>query len=180
MRLKTNFTTARVSCECIDQFVFLQVEHGDHDNKSLLRFGALWQAHFSHDSLLVYSTGRSPKMFADLRGEVPLLTPAIAVLSCGTEIFYGDSMTEDDAWVDNINKGWSRAAVEEVANEMNLKYQVCISIWICAALAWWRAYLCHSWLSCSCTFKLMFSWSKHPLLYIPMESRWVTIVSLIM
>lgn len=99
------------------------VEHGDHDNKSLLRFGALWQAHFSHDSLLVYSTGRSPKMFADLRGEVPLLTPAIAVLSCGTEIFYGDSMTEDDAWVDNINKGWSRAAVEEVANEMNLKYQ---------------------------------------------------------
>uniref|UniRef100_A0A7I4EZU5 Sucrose-phosphatase n=1 Tax=Physcomitrium patens TaxID=3218 RepID=A0A7I4EZU5_PHYPA len=99
------------------------VEHGDHDNKSLLRFGALWQSEFNHDSLLVYSTGRSPKMFADLRREVPLLTAGIAILSCGTEIFYGDTMTKDHGWIDIISKGWNRAAVEEVAEEMNLKYQ---------------------------------------------------------
>lgn len=63
-------------------------------------------------------------MFSDLRREVPLLTPGIAILSVGTEIYYGDTMTQDLGWVDELNKGWSRPAVEEVAKEMNLKYQV--------------------------------------------------------
>lgn len=105
-------------------FGIFQVEHNDPDNKSLLRFGALWQSEFNHDSLLVYSTGRSPTMFSDLRREVPLLTPGIAILSVGTEIYYGDTMTQDLGWVDELNKGWSRPAIEEVAKEMNLKYQV--------------------------------------------------------
>lgn len=99
------------------------VDPADRDNKSLLRFGALWQSEFNHDSLLVYSTGRSPTMFSDLRVEVPLLTPAIAILAVGTEIYYGDTMTKDLGWVNELNKGWSRPAVEEVANEMKLKYQ---------------------------------------------------------
>lgn len=109
-------------------FLYLQVDHADHDNKSLLRFGALWQSEFNHDSLLVYSTGRSPTMFSDLRREVPLLTPGIAILSVGTEIYYGDTMTPDLGWVEELDKGWSRPAVEEVAKEMNLKYQVRIFV----------------------------------------------------
>jgi len=113
-------------------FLYLQVDPADRDNKSLLRFGALWQSEFNHDSLLVYSTGRSPTMFSDLRVEVPLLTPAVAILSVGTEIYYGDTMTKDLGWVNELNKGWSRPAVEEVANEMNLKYQVRIVTHICA------------------------------------------------
>jgi len=106
-----------------DQGVF-QVDHEDHGNLSLLRFGALWQAEYNHDSLLVYSTGRSPTMYFDLRQEVPLLTPGIAILSVGTEIMYGDTMTPDLGWVKELSKGWNRAAVEEVAKEMDLKYQV--------------------------------------------------------
>lgn len=102
----------------------LQVDHEDHGNLSLLRFGALWQAEYNHDSLLVYSTGRSPTMYFDLRQEVPLLTPGIAILSVGTEIMYGDTMTPDLGWVKELSKGWNRAAVEEVAKEMDLKYQV--------------------------------------------------------
>lgn len=110
--------------------LYLQVDHTDHG--SLLRFGALWESEYNHDSLLVYSTGRSPTMFSDLRREVPLLTAGIAILSCGSEIYYGDTMTQDFGFIDILNKGWSRAAVEEVAEEMNLKYQVII--FICAPL----------------------------------------------
>lgn len=119
-------------CHFIHQVLYLQVDH--KDQLSLLRFGALWESEFNHDSLLVYSTGRSPTMFSDLRREVPLLTPGIAILSCGSEIFYGDTMTQDFGFIDELNKGWSRAAVEEVAAEMNLKYQVRICTCICAPL----------------------------------------------
>ena len=102
------------------------MDHEDHDNKSLLRFGALWEADYNHDSLLVYSTGRSPSMYFDLRQEVPLLTPGIAIMSVGTEIVYGDTMTPDLGWKKILSAGWDRSAVEAVANEMNLKYQVWI------------------------------------------------------
>lgn len=97
------------------------VDHKDHG--SLLRFGALWESEYNHDSLLVYSTGRSPQMFSDLRREVPLLTAGIVILSCGSEIFYGDTMMQDFGFIEELNKGWSRPVVEEVAAEMNLKYQ---------------------------------------------------------
>ena len=112
--------------DLIWRHVTLQVDHEDHDNKSLLRFGALWEADYNHDSLLVYSTGRSPSMYFDLRQEVPLLTPGIAIMSVGTEIVYGDTMTPDLGWKKILSAGWDRSAVEAVANEMNLKYQVWI------------------------------------------------------
>jgi sucrose-6F-phosphate phosphohydrolase len=105
----------------------LQVDHADHESKSLLRFGALWQAEYNHDSLLVFSTGRSPTLYFELRSEVPLLTPGIAIMSVGTEIMYGDTMTPDYGWVEELSQGWDRSAVVEVANEMQLKYQVCFS-----------------------------------------------------
>lgn len=110
--------------DLIWHYLTLQVDHEDHDNKSLLRFGALWEADYNHDSLLVYSTGRSPSMYFDLRQEVPLLTPGIAIMSVGTEIVYGDTMTPDLGWKKILSAGWDRSAVEAVANEMNLKYQV--------------------------------------------------------
>jgi sucrose-6F-phosphate phosphohydrolase len=99
------------------------VDHADHESKSLLRFGALWQAEYNHDSLLVFSTGRSPTLYFELRSEVPLLTPGIAIMSVGTEIMYGDTMTPDYGWVEELSQGWDRSAVVEVANEMQLKYQ---------------------------------------------------------
>jgi hypothetical protein len=102
--------------------LYFQVDHKDHG--SLLRFGALWESEYNHDSLLVYSTGRSPQMFSDLRREVPLLTAGIVILSCGSEIYYGDTMMQDFGFIEELNKGWSRPVIEEVAAEMNLKYQV--------------------------------------------------------
>jgi hypothetical protein len=62
------------------------VDHADATHEKLLRFNRCWMTEFAPDSLLVFSTGRSPPLFHDLAGEVPLLTPDILVCSVGTEI----------------------------------------------------------------------------------------------
>ncbi|KAH9331363.1 hypothetical protein KI387_003471, partial [Taxus chinensis] len=92
---------------------FTMVDHEDPSHQSLLNFNSLWAAEYSHNSTLVYSTGRSPQRYNKLRAEVPLLTPAVLVLSVGTEIFYGAQ--PDTAWLNLLDQGWNRDIVLEEA-----------------------------------------------------------------
>ena len=48
-----------------------QVDHDDKENKSLHAFNNLWQKQFAHDCLLVFSTGRSLKLYNELRVKQP-------------------------------------------------------------------------------------------------------------
>ncbi|KAK2995934.1 hypothetical protein RJ640_002159 [Escallonia rubra] len=100
------------------------VDHHDPENLSILRFNALWETHYRRDSLLVFSTGRSPTLYKQLRKEKPMLTPDITIMSVGTEITYGNSMVPDGGWVEVLNKKWDKNIVtEETSKFAELKLQ---------------------------------------------------------
>lgn len=104
----------------------MQVDRdNDPENVSLLRFNSLWEDAYRHDSLLVFSTGRTLAMYKKLRKERPLLTPDVIITSVGTEIAYGNSMVTDDNWVEIMNNKWNRGIVEqETSNFPELTLQV--------------------------------------------------------
>ena len=128
-----------------------QVDHNDKQHAALEAFKQLWADKFAHDSLLVFSTGRSHALFKELQvlpsppcalsvclwlaqwltstqGEVPLGTPDVLVCSVGTEIFLevsSPSPQPDDAWVKKLDQGWDRQGIlDAAAKHSQLKLQV--------------------------------------------------------
>ncbi|KAF8068240.1 SPP1 [Scenedesmus sp. PABB004] len=94
------------------------VQNEDPTHQRLQAFNRLWSVSFAHDSLLVFSTGRSPHLFCQLWDEAPLLNPDVLICSVGTEIFYrapDGAWRPDTAWTAHLDRGWDRDAVAAVA-----------------------------------------------------------------
>ncbi|PSC72019.1 Sucrose-phosphatase 2 [Micractinium conductrix] len=92
------------------------VDHGDFNHAALRAFNRLWVSAYAPDSLLVFSTGRSPPLFHELAAEVPLLAPDILVCSVGTEILING--LPDEEWEAHLNEGWDRARAAACAAEL--------------------------------------------------------------
>ncbi|KAI3904982.1 hypothetical protein MKW92_032391 [Papaver armeniacum] len=101
------------------------VDHHVHDDHtSQLRFNALWESSYRHNSLLVFSTGRTIETYKWLKKSTPMLTPDIIITSVGTEIAYGESMVPDSGFEQFLNQNWDRDIVMEETDKFpQLKYQ---------------------------------------------------------
>lgn len=64
-----------------------------------------------HGTKIVYATGRSPLLFAELQNEQELLEPDALVASVGTEIYFKGSDTSDRTWSAKLSSGWNRDTI---------------------------------------------------------------------
>ncbi|KAF3448974.1 hypothetical protein FNV43_RR09698 [Rhamnella rubrinervis] len=87
---------------------YTMVDHDDPGDLSFLSFNALWDSYYRHDSLLVFSTRRSPTSYKLLRNEKHLLTPDVDLMSVETEFAYGELMVPD-----LLNNKWDRRIIIE-------------------------------------------------------------------
>ncbi len=71
----------------------------------------LTQHREEHGTKIVYATGRSPVLFAELCHEKQLLEPDALVASVGTEIYFNGSDNADLGWSDKLTPGWDRDAI---------------------------------------------------------------------
>jgi sucrose-6-phosphatase len=71
----------------------------------------LTQHRRTHDTKIVYSTGRSLTLYQELTREHVLLEPDILIAGVGTEIYLNGSKTPDRTWSDKLSVGWDREVI---------------------------------------------------------------------
>lgn len=69
----------------------------------------------AHGTIIVYSTGRSPTLYEELRVEKKLMTPDFLVLAVGTLIYRRESLIPDPTWANHLSQGWDRDQVMAIA-----------------------------------------------------------------
>ncbi|XP_022634017.1 probable sucrose-phosphatase 3b [Vigna radiata var. radiata] len=117
----------------LDSYIYLMGEAANiclfhvHSKYLSLKFDS--NCIYRHDSLLVFSIGRSPTVYGYSRKQKPLLTPNITIMFVGTENTYGESMVANDGWKQYLDHKWDRDVVlEETTKFPELTMQVLTAV----------------------------------------------------
>lgn len=79
------------------------------DDRALAELNEKLEEHRqAHGTKIVYATGRSPVLFAELQSEKQLLEPDALIASVGTEIYFNGGDTPNSGWWDKLTPGWDR------------------------------------------------------------------------
>ncbi|MEB3210869.1 MAG: sucrose-phosphate phosphatase [Leptolyngbyaceae bacterium] len=90
------------------------------DDEALATLNAhLSQHREEYGTLIIYSSGRSPILYQELRTEYDLLEPDFLVLSVGTEIYQRGSDQPDPEWQYYLSTGWDREQVLAIASHFS-------------------------------------------------------------
>ncbi|HEY9845040.1 MAG TPA: sucrose-phosphate phosphatase, partial [Candidatus Caenarcaniphilales bacterium] len=82
------------------------------DDQALASFNQQLNQHRqAHETLLVYSTGRSLTSYQHLKAEKPLLEPDFLVAAVGTEIYARGSDRPEADWSEKLAQDWDRDLV---------------------------------------------------------------------
>ncbi|NET47754.1 MAG: sucrose-phosphate phosphatase [Merismopedia sp. SIO2A8] len=104
------------------QFLFItDLDHtlvGDDRALAILN-QRLSQHRDEYGSIIVYSTGRSPTLYQQLRHEQEMIDPDYAVLSVGTLIYPGNSAVSLPEWNEYLSDGWDRDALVAIAAQFS-------------------------------------------------------------
>eukprot|EP00127_Corallochytrium_limacisporum_P001610 Clim_evm7s70 gene=Clim_evmTU7s70 len=94
----------------------------DHDDETgMEELADILQEHRkAHGTKFVYSTGRSPALYKELRDKYHLPRPDALVTSVGTEVYFDDAKWEcDGEWAKHIGQNWNRDLVVDVIKKRN-------------------------------------------------------------
>jgi sucrose-6-phosphatase len=88
------------------------------DDSALPKLNQLLKRHRQeYGTKIVYSTGRSPVLYKELKTQKNLLEPDALVLSVGTEIYLDDTDTPDSDWSEILSPGWERETVLSITQK---------------------------------------------------------------
>lgn len=86
------------------------------DDAALLTLNQQLQKHREEmGTRIVYSTGRSPTLYRQLKSEKPMLDPDCLILSVGTEVYLDGRDKPDPTWQEMVSQNWDRDLVAATA-----------------------------------------------------------------
>lgn len=86
------------------------------DDAALLTLNQHLQKHReAFGTQIVYSTGRSPALYRQLKAEKPMLDPDCLILSVGTEVYLNGNDKSDPQWQAIVSQNWDRDLVVATA-----------------------------------------------------------------
>ncbi|WP_017652269.1 sucrose-phosphate phosphatase [Fortiea contorta] len=91
------------------------------DDEAMVQLNQRLEQHRQrYGTKIVYSTGRSPFLYQQLRDEKSLLAPDVVICSVGTEIFYQDLDSPFLEWSHKLSQAWDKELVINILADFSI------------------------------------------------------------